>query len=495
MNKPIVWTIAGSDSSSGAGIQADLQVFQNLGVHGCSVITAITAQNSHSISAIQYVPAENVAAQIAALKTEFPVNVIKLGMLGNTDAIDIITHFLQHYSGKIILDPVMIASSGQALFMHDSQRYVKQLTTIFPHIDLLTPNIPEAETILGQSINSYADIENAARNLLSMGSKSVLLKGGHLQQDTPLSTQFCQDYWSNGSESFWLAGPRYPQKNYRGTGCVYASAIAACLSLGYNIKDAMVVAKMYVNRGIRLSQKLNADTSLIAHAGWPEEGVDLPYLSHQPIDKIPANFPNCSSTPLGLYPIVDGSRWLQKLLPLGVKTIQLRIKNKKKHELENEIRTSVELAKVYNARFFVNDYWELALAHGAYGVHLGQEDLTTADIEKIRKSGLRLGISTHSYYEVARANTLRPSYMACGPVFPTTSKHMAFAPQGINNLQRWRRTLSNDTLVAIGGIDHEKISSVLATGVDGIAMISAITQAENPIQTTQQLLKIVSSFR
>lgn len=193
--------------------------------------------------------------------------------------------------------------------------------------------------------------------------------------------------------------------------------------------------------------------------------------------------------PLGLYPIVDSSAWVEKLLPLGVKSIQLRIKEKTA-SLDSEIIKSIELAKHYGATLFINDYWELALRHGAEGIHLGQEDLETADIAAIYQAGLLLGVSTHNPKEVERACAIQPSYIACGPIYPTTSKVMSDAPQGIKQLQHWRRTL-HYPLVAIGGITLERVPEVVATGVHGIALISAITKAPDPIVATRSLLALI----
>jgi len=191
---------------------------------------------------------------------------------------------------------------------------------------------------------------------------------------------------------------------------------------------------------------------------------------------------------IGLYPIVDSSDWLEKLLPLGVKTIQLRIKDKQAVKLENEIKRSVLLANQYQANLFINDYWELAIRYKAYGVHLGQEDLDTADIAKIRNAGLYFGISTHSDTEIARACEFNPSYIAFGPIFPTTSKVMPHSAQGIAELKRIRHKLINYPLVAIGGINLERLPDILAAHVDGVALISAITQAEDPIAITKILM-------
>lgn len=481
MTKPIVWTIAGSDSSCGAGIQTDLIVFHQFGVRAASVITAVTAQNSREILATNYLSYEQIASQINALQDLHAPRVVKIGMLGSVNAIQPVKEFLKKYGGIVILDPVLKASSGNDLF--DDQHYIEQLSQLFPDLYLLTPNIYEAEILTQTSIRSYADIKIAAQKLISYGIKNVLIKGGHFNKNN-----LSQDYWTNGKESFWLASPRL-NKNCRGTGCTFSSAIAAGLALGNELKDVLIIAKMYLNRSIRLT----LDEFLFHILASIQDEADLPYISAEPLAQLPIKFPDCGSEPLGLYPVVDSSAWIKKLLPLGVKTIQLRIKNKVGAELEDEIKESIEVAKEYGAKLFINDYWQLAIKHGAYGVHLGQDDLNTADINKIHQAGLRLGVSTHSYYEVAKAHAISPSYIASGPIFTTTSKVMPFAPQGIYQLIRWKHLLRRYPLVAIGGIDAEKISEVARTGVSGIALISAITQAQDPIAQTQHFLKIVEA--
>ncbi len=485
MNEPVVWTIAGSDSSGGAGIQADLQTCQHLGTHGCSVVTAVTAQHAQDVSSIQYVHAESIAAQLAMLDHQLPAQAIKIGMLGSLAAIDVVSNFLNTFQGKVVLDPVLFSSSGKALFDGELKKYQQHLAALFPYVDLFTPNLPETEILLGKQIRSYQDRVQAGHALLSQGLKSVLIKGGHHQGE------WSQDYWTNGTESFWLSSKRYEQKNYRGTGCVFSAAVAASLALKYELRDALVIAKMYVNQGMRLARSIDSRSAFLTHAGWPEDEMDLPAITSTPMNKFMQVFPDCGPNKLGLYPIVDSSEWLQQLLTLGVKTIQLRIKNKSKNEVEQEIKISVSIAEKYQARLFINDYWQLAMAHGAYGVHLGQDDLNGADMEAIRASDLRLGISTHCYYEVARTHSYQPSYIACGPIFHTTSKIMSFAPQGIEKLKHWQRMLCHYRLVAIGGIDAEKLPSIIATGVDGMAMISAITKAPNPMQQTRSLLHMI----
>jgi thiamine-phosphate pyrophosphorylase len=178
---------------------------------------------------------------------------------------------------------------------------------------------------------------------------------------------------------------------------------------------------------------------------------------------------------LGLYPVVDSLAWIVRLLDAGVTTLQLRIKDQPP-------------AVVEPARIFINDYWQLAVKHGAYGVHLGQEDLDTADLAAIHRAGLRLGLSTHDDQELARALSFKPSYIALGHIFPTQTKVMPSQPQGLADLRRMVAQLPGIPTVAIGGIGIDKVDDVLDCGVGSIAVVSAITKAVDWRQATAILL-------
>ncbi|WP_342322695.1 thiamine phosphate synthase [Kosakonia sp. BYX6] len=193
---------------------------------------------------------------------------------------------------------------------------------------------------------------------------------------------------------------------------------------------------------------------------------------------------------LGLYPVVDSVEWIARLLDAGVRTLQLRIKDQRDDQVEDEVVTAIALGRRYNARLFINDYWQLAVKHQAYGVHLGQEDLETTDLNAIRKAGLRLGVSTHDDMEIDIALAARPSYIALGHVFPTQTKQMPSAPQGLAQLARYIERLGDYPTVAIGGISLARAPEVLATGVGSIAVVSAITQADDWHQATRQLLEL-----
>jgi len=329
----------------------------------------------------------------------------------------------------------------------------------------------------------------------------VLIKGGHF-----FSSEYCeqegvvQDYFSDGEMSFWLSNKKIDTHNSRGTGCALSSAIAASLALGYSLYDSVVIAKMAISQGLRQSCNVNnndGDTSAnfgpvnITH--FPSEQVDLPVLTHNAcgglFNSLPIEpFPECNEPLLGLYPVVDEAWWISKLASVGVTTMQLRVKNLVGDALEKEIVEAIKLGKKHNCRLFINDYWQLAIKHKAYGVHLGQEDLHDANVSEIKKAGLRLGLSTHCHYEVARAHAYKPSYIACGPVFHTTTKDMPWVPHGLAGLRYWREVLSYP-LVAIGGINTERFGAIAATGVDSVAMITAITLAENPCDVAASFIK------
>lgn len=204
------------------------------------------------------------------------------------------------------------------------------------------------------------------------------------------------------------------------------------------------------------------------------------------------HFP-ATSQRLGLYPVVDTVEWIERLLSVGVRTLQLRIKDKSDLEVEPQIISAIALGRRYGARLFINDYWRLAIKHGAYGVHLGQEDLDRTDLAAISHAGLRLGISTHDNMEMDRALSIHPSYIALGHVFPTQTKQMPSSPQGLIKLAEHIQTLGHYSTVAIGGISLERARAVLATGVGSIAVVSAITQAADWREATQQLLQLAGA--
>ncbi len=181
-----------------------------------------------------------------------------------------------------------------------------------------------------------------------------------------------------------------------------------------------------------------------------------------------------------VYPIVDSAAWMRRLLPAGVRLVQLRIKDRSVAELRDEIRESRDLCERAGAQLVVNDHWQLALEEGCDFVHLGQGDLDTADMPALRRANIRVGISTHDDAELSRALGFSPDYVALGPIYPTLLKVMAFAPQGLERIGEWKRRIGAIPLVAIGGITLERLPGVLAAGADSAAVVTDIVRDPVP---------------
>ena len=241
---PVALTIAGSDSGGGAGIQADIKTFSSLGVFGASAITAITAQNTQGVRGIQAISPEILRGQIEAILEDFIVDAVKIGMLHNKDAVKVVSETLPSFQQtSIILDPVMISTSGSKLLEDDAIRTI--MDELFPKATLLTPNIPETEYLSGIKINNEADILLAARKLQEKGSNALLIKGGHIPGVETVDRLFI-----NENNPICLVSPTVETFNTHGTGCTLSSAIAAYMALGHSLVEAVRLAKEYMNNAL-----------------------------------------------------------------------------------------------------------------------------------------------------------------------------------------------------------------------------------------------------
>ena len=251
MTTPIALTIAGSDSSGGAGIQADLKTFAALGVYGASVITALTAQNTQGVTGIHQVPAEFVTAQIDAVFSDLTVGAVKIGMVAHPPVIDAIVAGLKRWSPKhVVLDPVMVATSGDRLLAAEAVDALR--TKLIPLASVITPNLPEAADLLGEAVaTDEATVEQQGRRLLALGCKTVLIKGGHGAGAESI------DYLINSSGVTALAAPRVATKNTHGTGCSLSSAIAAELAKGEEMTTAVRNAKTWVSVAIAAADRFS----------------------------------------------------------------------------------------------------------------------------------------------------------------------------------------------------------------------------------------------
>ena len=295
------------------------------------------------------------------------------------------------------------------------------------------------------------------------------------------TTDMAQAIVSAHSATFGPEGnrlPAQPTPETTHTDPVYLAALQACSSLGFIAIDAQCLAHAW--------QRQTERTGQFDAAHWPDQPQDFGLTNADPA----LAFPACPQA-LGLYAVLPDAQWVGRMARAGVPTVQLRFKSEDAEAIRREVQAAVAAVQGTDARLFINDHWQAAIDAGAYGIHVGQEDLDAlagSQLDVIRASGLRLGVSTHGYAEMVRAHAVQPSYIALGAVFPTTLKRMATAPQGVARLQAYVRLMQSYPLVAIGGIAAEQFPAIRATGVGSIAVVRALVNAPDPEAAAQHLL-------
>ena len=258
----------------------------------------------------------------------------------------------------------------------------------------------------------------------------------------------------------------------------YLAALRASSTLGFIAHDAECVAQAWLAQSQR--------TGTFEPEVWPDNPADF---GLQTLPR-PQQFAACPDQ-LGLYAVLPDADWVGRMARAGVPTVQLRFKSDDATAIHYEAQAAVRAVQGTRALLFINDHWREAIDAGAYGVHVGQEDLDALnahDLQTLRNSGMRLGVSTHGYAEMVRADAVGPSYIAMGAVFPTTLKRMATAPQGVGRLGVYASLLRHYPQVAIGGIGAEQFAQVLGTGVGSIAVVRALVNALNPEEAAAQLM-------
>ncbi len=237
-------TIAGSDPSGGAGIQADLKTYAALGVYGMAAITALTAQNTVGVIAVHSVPPDFVALQVDTVVTDIRPDAVKTGMLASADIVRVVAGKMrEHNIENLVVDPVMVAKSGDSLLAEEAVRAVRE--DLLPLATVVTPNLPEAAALLGRPVATLDEMRDAARSLHALGAANVVVKGGHLESDTVVDMLF------DGQTLHEFSSPRVITRNIHGTGCTFASAIAAYLALGEPVADAVGKAKAYLTAALQ----------------------------------------------------------------------------------------------------------------------------------------------------------------------------------------------------------------------------------------------------
>ena len=250
-------TIAGTDPSGGAGIHADLKTFQELKTYGMSVITSIVSQNTTGVQAVSHVSLDMIEQQLDSILSDMPVHAFKTGMIANQDMMELIYKKIKHLDAPYVMDPVMVATSGDTLIERNSRNYLRK--NLLPLTTIVTPNIPETEYLTGEKIETDDDMKQAAEMLVrNFGAKAALVKGGHREGDAV-------DFLYDGSKIHRFSAPRINTKNTHGTGCTYAAAITAYLSQGLPLYDAVNRAKEYVTLAIKYSLDLGAGSGPTNH--------------------------------------------------------------------------------------------------------------------------------------------------------------------------------------------------------------------------------------
>lgn len=252
---PIVLTIAGSDSGGGAGIQADIKAISATGSYACSVITAITSQNTLGVSAIHPIPLEHIESQLDAVFTDLNVVAVKVGMLADARIIEVVADKIRQYKpAHLVVDPVMVATSGDLLLEQSAISTLKE--QLIPLADLITPNLPEGAALIDGAVPENEDqMGNMIEELRALGAKAVLLKGGHLEKDDNSN-----DLLILAQTSELLSAKRFPTKNTHGTGCTLSSAIASYLAQGNRLHKAVYLGKQYISQAIAHADELNVGT-------------------------------------------------------------------------------------------------------------------------------------------------------------------------------------------------------------------------------------------
>lgn len=479
-------TIAGHDPVHGAGITADLAAWAAMGLDGASVVTALTVQNSEGLARIEPVSPVLVRDALQAVLRDGEPLAVKVGMTGSVAVLQEVTRFVAARRCPVVVDPVLAGSNGRAAHEGGSEAFLDALRGLLRHATVFTPNGPEARRLL--PVGPTIDLEALRR----LGGGAVVLKGGH-DDDAQRSV----DRVSDGHRTASLSAARLPVSAH-GTGCVFSAVLAGMLASGWDVFDAAAEAKARVLAGIATARQLGTGRPHTRAAAVPRSD-HLPSFHWRPdVGEEPAPFAPMPS-PMGFYPVVPDATWVERLLGWGVRTVQLRVKAGTLDDpvLRAEIGRAVAAGRaVPGAQVFINDHWHLAIAAGAFGVHLGQEDLDTADLPALRRAGLRLGVSSHTPAEMSRAHAVLPSYVAIGPVYPTTLKAMRYEPVGLERLRDWtRRYQPRYPVVAIGGISLDRASGVWACGVDSVAVVSGVTQAADPRAATEAFLRGVPAGR
>ncbi|CAM6099255.1 unnamed protein product [Calypogeia fissa] len=487
---PTVLTVAGSDSGGGAGIQADIKTCAALGVYCSSAITALTAQNTVGVQDIHTVPPDFLEKQLRSVLSDIGADVVKTGMLPTADSIYTLCSVLDSFAVRaVVVDPVMVSTSGHELAGRQILTALGE--KLLPLADVVTPNLPEASILLGgASVTTLEEMRDAAVAIHRMGPRYVLIKGGHL-----LGTDEVVDVLFDGSEWYEYRGPRIESHNTHGTGCTLASAIAAEIAKGLDVKDAVQAAKTYLTETLQKSVNLKIGTGR-------QGPLNHLHVLNQWDSSLEQHF---NPESLLLYAVTDSAmnrRWgrstfeaVQAAIEGGATIVQIREKEAESADFLEEAEASLKVARKYGVPLIINDRVDIALACDADGVHLGQSDLSVSRARAILGPDKIIGVSCKTPEQAQLACEQGADYIGSGGVYPTNTKKNN-KTIGIEGL---RKVCEESPLpvVAIGGIKGANIAEVMSpprpSQLKGVAIVSGIFDQQDVFEATQKLRVILSA--
>lgn len=506
MTLPLVWSLCASDSRCGAGMQAVMAQAAINNVECRAIVTALTAQSHQGVASAETVSLPMLEAQWQTAQYDGQPDAVVVGWLpADTSLIRWVIEKINTLTCPIIWDPVIQATTHLNTGAHYGfEPAIDTLRELIPSVTVMTPSLAEAQWLLN---DESCDAFTAARKLQQLGAQTVMITGGDSPQnhcENPriwitdmVVSQIDESQPETAALPEFAIHQRPIEQQAHGTGSQLAAAIAVYIAQGQRMYDALLLGAMAArealkNSGTAQRRSQHALYGNAVAAPLPNEGDEWPLVTApdaRPTDEAIPIFPRVGE--LGLYALTDNLEHLQHLIELDVDTIQWRVKEKNT-EYEDTAEQALQRCRDAGIPCWFNDDWQLALVLKPDGVHLGQEDMLTADLCALRKAGIAVGISTHTHWEIARARAINPSYIAFGPVYPPLSKQLKYPPLGVEKIRQWHHRYPAWPHTCIGGIVPANAEAVAATQIGSLAIVTCLQpgpEQENNANALKQALK------
>ncbi len=520
-------------------MQADLKTFSALGVYGATAITAVTVQNTVGVKYVHALPPQVVYDQIVTVMEDIMPDAVKIGMVNDAETLDAIVRALTlHRPRFLVVDPVMVSTSGCALMQADALQVMKE--RLLPMADIVTPNLPEAWTLAGTD----SSVDEAAQAILRLGVKALLIKGGHAEGKTKTDYLYVSD--DDGVKRTEFSSATVDTFNTHGTGCTLSSAIAAMLARGHGMEEAVRQAKMYLTEALKAGadvvvghgygpvchfyddtvirsygykvirsygykvirssgpEVIRSSGSEVIRSSGPEvirsSGSEVMRSSDSEVIRSnrktvkPNNLKTLKSKLQFITHFTDRYSYLDSAMMAlegGCRWIQLRMKDADEAEIERTARQILPECRRRGAVFIIDDHVELVKRVGADGVHLGKNDMPVDEARRILGDEFIIGGTANTFEDIQRLAAQGADYIGCGPFrFTTTKKNLApmLGIEGYENIVSLMKTHGiNLPIVAIGGITYDDIPRIMSTGVTGIAISGSVLRADNPVEEMRKI--------